>query len=103
MNKPFPCPSCDRELIVAEPYITRLRRFCRIVAMMVVLFVLYKFWISGPITAGGLGLVLLVAILTGSVALVVVAMFGGIFAKRIFLPQLEDYEESKTKPRYSAL
>jgi uncharacterized paraquat-inducible protein A len=102
LNKPFPCPSCGRQLIVAEPYVTRLRRFCNIVALIAMLLIAYRFWMSGRITAGRSWLVLLVVILTGCVAEVVAAMFGGIFLKRIFVPQLEDYEESKRKPRYTA-
>lgn len=81
---------------------TRLRRFCNIVALIAMLSIAYRFWMSGPITAGRSWLVLLVVILTGCVAEVVAAMFGGIFLKRIFVPQLEDYEESKRKPRYTA-
>jgi len=81
---------------------TRVRRFCRIVALIVVLFIAYEFWISGPITVGRLWPVLPVAILAGSAALVIAAMFSGIFLKRIFVPKL-DYEESKKRPRYTAL
>lgn len=81
---------------------TRLRRFCRIAALIVMLAIVYKFWISGSITAGRLWPVLPIAIFAGFATLFVVAVFGGIFAKRIFLPQLEDYEESRKKARYTA-
>jgi hypothetical protein len=52
---------------------------------------------SWPIVA-----VLPIAIFTGFVTLFVVGVFGGIFAKRIFMPRLEDYEESRKKARYTA-
>jgi hypothetical protein len=93
LNKPFPCPSCGRELIVAEPYMTRLRWFCSIVAMIVVLFIVYKFWIGGPITARRLWPVVPVAIFAGLATLFAAGVFAGIFAKRIFMPKLEDHEE----------
>jgi len=37
------------------------------------------------------------------VFLIVLMTLGHIFAKRIFLPSLEDYVESRKKARYTAL
>jgi hypothetical protein len=71
--------------------------------MVVALFIVYKFWISGPITAGHLWPVLTVLFLAGFATLFIIGVFAGIFATRIFVPRLEDYEENKKKARYIAL
>jgi hypothetical protein len=76
---------------------TRFRWSCGIVALILVLFIVYKFWIGGPITAGRLWPVLPVAIFTGFATLFAAALFAGMFGTRIFVPKLEDCEESKKK------
>jgi hypothetical protein len=101
--KPFQCPSCNRQLVTSEEYSKRLRFFCMTATVAVAGTFGYTYWISAPMTNTRFwhGCVLL--ILTLLISGFVVTFLGVIFAKRIFPPKLEDYEEHSKQAHYTAL
>jgi endogenous inhibitor of DNA gyrase (YacG/DUF329 family) len=105
LKDPFPCPSCGRKLAVSESYFKRLRYFCLTLATVVAFAVAYRNWAAGPRTNAGLTHAYIVFALTYVVAVSVGTLLGIILVKRIFPPQLEDYENTQSKrttPRYES-
>ena len=103
LNKPFPCPSCGRQLMVLEPYHKRLRFFCIAVAIAVGISVTSRYWLTAPKTDVGVWYAFGLFALTFYTTLAVVTIFGLVLAKRIFPPRLEDYEEYSKQAHYTPL
>jgi uncharacterized membrane protein (DUF485 family) len=101
--KPFQCPSCNRQLVTSEEYSKRLRFFCMTVTVALAGTFGYQYWISAPITNARFWYGCVLSLLTFLISGFVVTCFGVIFAKRIFPPTLEDYEEYSKRPHYTAL
>jgi hypothetical protein len=89
--------------MVLEPYSKRLRFFCMAVAVSVGVAVTWKYWLTAPKSDAGVWRAFAVFWLTLYLTLTVVTIFGTIYVKRIFPPNLADYEEYSKQARYMAL
>ena len=103
IDKPFPCPSCGRQLMVPSPYTKRILYFSMALGIALVVLVTCGPWASAPRTDSALWRVFLRGILLYGLTAVVATFLGGIFAKRIFPPELEDCEEYSKQAHYTAL
>lgn len=103
VDKPFPCPSCGRQLMVLEPYNKRLRFVCLAASIAVGVLVTWRYRLTAPRTDAGLWRAFGLFWLTFYVTLTVVTIIGLILAKRIFPPKLEDYEEYSKPAHYTSL
>jgi hypothetical protein len=65
--------------------------------------VTWRYWQSSPRTDAGVWHAFAVFCLTFYSTLAVVTIFGTIYVKRIFPPDLEDYEEYSKQAHYTAL
>jgi DNA-directed RNA polymerase subunit RPC12/RpoP len=98
LKDPFPCPLCGRKLMVSASYFKRLRYFCLTLAAVVAFTVAHRHLAAGSRTDP-----VLVFLLTSFVALSIVTVLSTILVKRIFPPQLEDYEEYSKQAHYTPL
>jgi hypothetical protein len=103
LTKPFPCPSCGRQLMVFESYFKRFRVFFTAVAIVVGAAVTWRYWLAAPRTDAGLFQAIALFFLTFYITMMVVIIFGTIYVKRIFPPKLEDYEEYSKQAHYTPL
>lgn len=100
---PFPCPSCNRQLMVPKTFNKRLRIFSTTLAVAVGAAVAWRFWSSAPETDASLQHAFTLLCVAYLVTLFAAKIVGFIFAKRIFPPNLEDYEKYSKQAHYTAL
>ena len=100
---PFPCPHCGRQLMVPKTYFKRLR-FCSVVlAAAVAVTSGLRYSATAPRTDAGVWHTYFLLLFTFAVTFLVSGTLGSIFAKRIFPPPLDDYEEYSKQAYYTAL
>jgi hypothetical protein len=89
--------------MVSASYFKRLRYFCLTLATVVAFTVAYRHRGAGPRTNGDLWHAYIAFLLTYVVAVSVVTSLSVILVKRLFPPQLEDYEEYSKQAHYTPL
>ena len=89
--------------MVPKTYFKRLRFFSVVLAAPVAATVGLRYWATAPRTDASVWHAYFLLLFAFAITFLVAGVLGSIFAKRIFPPPLDDYEEYSKQAHYTAL